>query len=171
MWVSVPLKQVDGGGSYELRLELDEAGASVSSAQQLSTTAALLGYFDEMARTDQELSEERTQFLRYRRDESETGDVLEEEEKEAQESARSAELMGRRVRDIGDEFMVQLYGNPRLSSMVDAMVTESRERSASKTAFEHFCEAVNILLGCDEFGAGNKTLGIFHQKYHSDSQF
>lgn len=153
VWVSIPLRQVGGGGSYELRLELGEAGVNVSSVQQVSTTAALLGYFDEKARTDQELSEERTQYLRYRRDDSEASHVL-VEEKADRESVKSAELMGRRVRDIGDEFMEQMYSNPRMSAMVDAIVTESRDKSASQNAFEHFCQAVNVILGCNESGEG-----------------
>ena len=148
---SIPLRQVGGRGALELRLELGEDGASVSAVQQRSTAAALLGFMDEKARCDQELSEETSQHLRYRQDEASPG--LEREEE--RESVRAAEMMGRRVRDIGDEFMVQMYRDPRTSSFIDDIVTaEARNVSAVQSAFSHFCEVVNIILQCDELGAG-----------------
>lgn len=152
MSVYISLKQVDGRGIHELQLELSEAAESVSSLEQRSTAAALLGYFDEKARTDQDLGEERTRHLRYRqRDEtSEAG----EEESERKESVTNAELMGRRVRDIGDEYMDQIYRNPQLGSYVDSMVNETAEKTAAQNAFEHFCEVASILLDCNDYGAG-----------------
>ena len=145
MSVSIPLKKIDGRATYELRLDLGEAAGSVSSLEQHSTTAALLGFFDEKARTDQDLSEERTQHLRYRRDD-ETGGERGVEAAERRENIRYAELMGRRLRDIGDEFMMQIYSDPRFSAMVDSMVDESEEKSAAQNAFEHFCEVANTVL-------------------------
>ena len=145
MSVSIPLKKIDGRATYELRLDLREAEGSVSSLEQHSTAAALLGFFDEKARTDQDLSQELTQHLRYRRDD-ETGEERGVEAAERQENIKYAELMGRRIRDIGDEFMVQIYRNPRLSALVDSMVDESAEKSAAQNAYEHFCEVANILL-------------------------
>lgn len=148
--MSITLKQVDGQRSYELRLDLDEAGVNVSNVQQLSTAAALLGYFDEKARTDQDLSDERMRHLRYRRAGS---DAAERRAEEA--SVSSAELMGRRIRDIGDEFMAQIYTNPRMTSYVDRIVDGEGEQSTAQSAFCHFCEVVNILLQCDESGTGS----------------
>ena len=150
MTVSIPLSRVGGRRALELRLELGEAGASVSAVQQRSTAAALLGFMDEKARSDQELSEENSQHLRYRQDEA--SGVERDEERE---NVRAAEMMGRRVRDIGDEFMVQIYGNPRTSSFIDDIVrADSDNVSAVQRAFSHFCEVVNIILQCDEAGAG-----------------
>ena len=176
MLVSIPLTQVGGRETHELRLELgEEAGVNVSSVQQRSTAAALLGYFDEKARTDQELSEERTQHLRYRQQDVEAGstsDAAAGEEKDTQTSLKSAELMGRRVRDIGDEFMAQIYQDPRLSSYVDSMVNRSEDKSATQSAFNHFCEVANILLQCNESGIGedmySRTTGMWdNPQYHN----
>ena len=148
--VSIPLRQAGGRGTLELRLELGEDGASVSAVQQRSTAAALLGFMDEKARSDQELSEESSQHLRYRQDEA-SGLAGEEE----RESVRAAEMMGRRMRDVGDEFMAQMYRDSRTSSFIDDIVrVEANNASAVRTAFTHFCEVVNIILQCDESGAG-----------------
>ena len=151
--MSISVKQVDGPRSYELRLDLGEAGVNVSSMQQRSTAAALLGYFDEKARTDQELSDERTHHLRYRQD-AQAGGETTEKGGEQEASVSSAELMGRRIRDIGDEFMARIYTNPRLSSYVDRIVNEEEGQTDTQGPFEHFCEVVNIVLQCDETGEG-----------------
>ena len=152
MWVSIPLKKVDGYGTYQLRLDLGDAAQQVSRVEQRSTVAAVLGYLDEKARADEDLSEEHMQSLRYRQDgESSEAQV---EGTEHCESIKPAELMGRRLRDIGDEFMSQIYRDPQLSTYVDSMMNETGEKSAAQNAFEHFCEVVNILLNCDETGAG-----------------
>ena len=151
--VSIPLRRVGGRGAFELRLELGEAGANVSAVQQHSTAAALLGYMDEKARSDQELSQERSQHLRYRQDEAPGDEALAGEED--RESVRAAELMGRRVRDIGDEYMAQMYRDPRTSSFIENIVrVDGDSASSAQTAFTHFCEVVNVILQCDECGAG-----------------
>ena len=152
MWVSIPLKQVDGRGTYQLRLDLGEAAQQVSRVEQHGTVAAVLGYLDEKARADEDLSEEHMQNLRYRHD-SESSEA-QVEGTEHRESIKRAELMGRRLRDIGDEFMWQIYRDPQLSSYVDSMVDETGEKSAAQNAFEHFCEVVGIILQCNESGGG-----------------
>ncbi|CAI8008396.1 hypothetical protein GBAR_LOCUS5753 [Geodia barretti] len=165
--VSIPLRQAGGRGTLELRLELGEDGASVSAVQQRSTAAALLGFMDEKARSDQELSEESSQHLRYRQDEA-SGLAGEEE----RESVRAAEMMGRRMRDVGDEFMAQMYRDSRTSSFIDDIVrVEANNASAVRTAFTHFCEVVNIILQCDESGAAQmitvgRVAALFSYCYH-----
>jgi hypothetical protein len=166
--VSIPLKQVDGHATYQLRLDLGEAAQNVSNVEQHSTTAALLGYLDEKARADEDLSEEHMQNLRYRHDG--VSSEARAEGTEHCESVKCAELMGRRLRDIGDEYMWQIYRDPQLSSYVDSMVNESGEKSAAQNAFEHFCEVVNIVLQCDESGAVQISIGrvaaLFSYCYH-----
>ena len=152
MTVCIPLKRLGGRGTTELRLDLGEAGTGVSPVQRHGTAAALLGYMDERARGDLDLSQETAGHLRYRRDEASGGAELEREEE--RDSVRAAELMGRRVKDIGDEMMEEMYRNPRTSSLIDAMVGREETGSGTQSVFSHFCEAVNIILQCDETGTG-----------------
>ena len=152
--VSIPLEQIGSRDAFELQLDLHEAAEGVTIVQQRSTAAALLGYFDEKARSDRELSEERTQHMRYRQEESDGGTEGSQKEKEQKETVKYAELMGRRIRDIGDEYMDQIYRDPTMGSYVESMVTPSEEKSAAQNTFEHFCEVANILLECNDYGAG-----------------
>ena len=152
--VSIPLEQIGSRDAFELQLDLHEAAEGVTIVQQRSTAAAFLGYFDEKARSDRELSEERTQHMCYRQEESDGGTEGSQEEKEQKETVKYAEIMGRRIRDIGDEYMDQIYRDPTMGSYVESMVTPSEEKSAAQNTFEHFCEVSNILLECNDYGAG-----------------
>lgn len=178
--LTIPLRRVGTRGVIELRLELGEEADDVTPLQQHSTAAALFGFMDEKARSDLELSQERSQHLRYTQEEcssSSTSSAISasggEQEEEERECVRAAELMGRRVRDIGDEFMEQIYTNPRTSAMIDNIVRQdSRDwggagsqsqsgTSSSNSAFNHFCEVVNIILGRDDVGNGEWCIHSF----------
>ena len=147
--VSIPLKQIGRQDAYELQLELHEANEHVSHVEQRGTTAALLGFLDEKARLDRELSEERTQYMRYRQDTNEKRAVSSE-----REAIRHAELFGRKIRDIGDEFMQDMLRDSHIVSFVQDMVEPSEKKSATETAFDHFCEVVNVLFECNDSGVG-----------------
>ena len=149
MSLTVPLKPVGRQGSYEIRLELQEAASGVSRTERRSTTAALLGFLDEKARSDSELSEEHAQSMRYRQaDVGETTTSVAEEE-----SLRFAELIGRRVRDIGDEYLDQLTSDPHFVSSVHYLV-EGEVTNQSERASEQFCEMVTSLFEVNEDGVG-----------------
>lgn len=151
MSVSFPLKQIGRQRPYELRLELYEAAEGVSSSEQRTTTAALLGFLDEKARTSVELSDEQVQSMRY----SQRGVAVDEGiSVEEKEKLKCAELVGRRLRGIGDEYMELLTREREFASSVEYYVMGSEEKTAAQRAAQHFCEVVNMVFECNEQGVG-----------------
>lgn len=164
MSVSLPLKQIGRQRAYELRLELYEAAEGVSRSEQRSTTAALLGFLDERARTGAELSDEQVQSMRYRQKGEAVDGAISVEEKE---TLKCAELVGRRLRDIGDEYMDLLARDTDFVSTVEYCVVGDREKSAAQRAADHFCEVVNLIFECNEHGVGKRWSGMKHQHWTS----
>lgn len=158
MSVTLPLKQIGRQKAYELRLELYEAAEGVTRSEQRNTTAALLGFLDERARTSAELSDEQVQSMRYRQ----KGVVLDEAiSVEEKDTLKNAELVGRRLRDLGDEYMELLTRDTDFASSTEFYVVGDKEKSAAQRAAEHFCEVVNLVFECNEHGVGKIWSGRY----------
>ena len=143
MSVAVPVNQVGTNNTYNLRVDLSEAEGEVRAEYQEETTAALFGYIEEMARTDADLREDEAQLIRLRQ--CSTANSRQQQ---------NAELVGRRIRNIGDEFMEQFLRDQRMKSIVDECIEDKDGNPSAQTTYDHFCEVVKLVFECDENGIG-----------------
>lgn len=143
MAVSISVNQVGTNNTLDIQLDLGDAADRVTRENQEYTTAALFGFMEERARIDMDLREDEAQHIRLRQVNSTNSD---------QQS--NAELVGRRIREMGDEFMILFAKDQDITDMVKQDIEDSDGTASPQRVFLHFCEVVSDVFDCDENGVG-----------------
>lgn len=144
MAVAITVNQVGTQNSVNLQLDLGDAAGKVSTENHVETTAALLGFMDESARTDEDLPEDQAQLIRLKGN--------------GGNQHKKAEMVGRRIQCIADEFIVQFRRDPQMNAIVDECTVDVDGNPSPQSASQHFFEVVKSVFECDENGVGESNL-------------
>lgn len=144
MALAITVNQVGTQNSVNLQLDLGDAAGKVSTENHVETTAALLGFMDESARTDEDLPEDQAQLIRLKGN--------------GGNQHKKAEMVGRRIQCIADEFIVQFRRDPQMNAIVDECTVDVDGNPSPQSASQHFFEVVKRVFECDENGVGESNL-------------
>lgn len=152
MAVSIAVNQIGTGTTFNIQLSVDEETERVSEEEQRDTMAALFGFIDEKARSDMDLREEEETSLRLRQ--------VSDSDTASGQKQKQAELVGKRIRAIGDEFMAQFLSEPGMKDLVEASMEDTDGNPSPQSTYDHFCAVVKNVFECDVNGIAKKiTLG------------
>ena len=149
MSLAITVNQVGTQHRVNLQLNLGDAAGQVRDEEHEETTAAALGFMNESARLDEDLSEAQAQSIRLSGISSEGG-----------HKHAKAECVGKRIRTIADEFMDDFEKDPKIRNIVDECTVDAHGNPSTQSAFEHFCEVVMGVFECDKNGVGECILQI-----------
>ena len=147
MSLAITVNQVGTQHRVNLQLNLGDTAGQVRDEEHEETTAAALGFMNESARLDEDLSEAQAQSIRLSGISSEGG-----------HNHAKAECVGKRIRAIADEFMEHFEKDPKIRDMVDECTVDAHGNPSTQSAFQHFCEVVMGVFECDENGVGKCIL-------------
>ena len=146
MSLAITVNQVGTQNRVSLQLNLGDTVGQVRDEEHEETTAAALGFMNESARLDEDLSEDQAQSIRLSGTSSEGG-----------RKHKKAECVGKRIRTIADEFMEHFEEDPKFRNIVDECTVDAHGNPSTQSAFEHFCDVVKSVFECDENGIGEYT--------------
>lgn len=135
---ALTLQEVVSGKTYDVAV----AETGVSREDEVTTAAALLGFIDEKVRNDTLLRDDQAEKLRLRL----AGDT--------DASQAEAERVGKRIRDIGDEFIEILRRDAEVEEIVNTIVTDTDGNETPEMAYNHFCLVVRGVFECGTDGLG-----------------
>ena len=137
MSLAITVVQFRTQNSVNLQLDLGDAAGQVRDEEHGQTTAAALGFINETARLDEDLSEDQSQTIRLSRTSTDEG-----------HDYTDAEDVGKRIVSITNEVMARYHMDPKIRG------TAWKIAGSAQNAFQHFCEVVKQVFECDEKGVG-----------------
>ena len=144
MATALTVQEVVSGKKYDVQI----AETGVSHENEVTTAAAFLGFIDEKVRNDSVLRDDQAEKLRLRL----AGD--------AGSSSRIDEAMsvGKRIRDIGDEFIEILRKDAEVEGIINSCVTDTNGNETPEAAYVHFAQVVRGVFVCGADGVGEPVL-------------
>ena len=151
MALAITVNQVCTQNRVDLKLDLGDSAGQVNAENHVETTAALLGFMDESARTDEDLPEDQAQLIRLKGN--------------GGNRHKKAELVGKRIQCIADEFIVQFRKDPQMNAIVDECTVDTHGNPSPQSASQHFFEVVKSVFECDENGVGELISNLIVGEY------
>lgn len=146
MATALTVQEVVSGKKYDVRI----ADIGVSHENEVTTAAAFLGFIDEKVRNDSVLRDDQAEKLRLRL----AGDTR------VSCHIDEAVLVGKRIRDIGDEFLEILRKDAEVESIINSSVTDMNGNETPEAAYLHFSQVVRGVFGCAADGVGKPVLSV-----------
>ena len=143
MSLAITVVQFGTQNNVNLQLDLGDTAGQVRDEEHRQTTAAALGFINETARLDEDLSEDQSQTIRLSRTSSDEGHEY-----------TDAEDVGKRIVSITNELMARYHKDPKIRG------TAWNIAGSIQNAFQHFCEVVKQVFECDENGVGECTYTV-----------
>ena len=138
MATALTVQEVVSGNTYDVAV----AQTGVSREEEVTTAAAFLGFIDEKVRNDVLLTDDQSEKLRLRLSGHTNANQAE------------AEQVGKRIRDIGDEFIKILRKDAEVEGIVNSIVADTDGNETPETAYDHFRMVVRGVFECTADGRG-----------------